>query len=129
MKPIILVFDDDENYSTVLEMVTYNMELEITEYARDIKESRNLIKKIESKSLKPDIAIISPLLGNNFEDGSKLAKKLREISPDIKIIAYTVDKEIEWGDYLAIKGTQDLSQSIISVLEEITKKKFKDTNG
>jgi len=129
MKPVILVFDDDENYSTVLEMITYNMELEIAQYARTIKESRAVITNIENKKIKPDIAIVSPLLGNNFEDGSKLAKKLREILPNIKIIAYTVDKEIDWGDYLAIKGTQDLSQSIISVLEELTGKKFKDNNG
>ena len=124
----ILQFDDDDKYFTVVDLICYNMGISITAHASNINDIRAIIAKIEQKQLKPDIAIVSDYLGNNFEDGSKLAKKLKEICPNIKIIAYVIDPEIEWGDFKALKASKDINKNIIGMLQQLTGHTFKDTN-
>lgn len=124
----ILQFDDDDNYFAVTEIIFFNMGLEMTARAQTIAETRDLISKIEAKKLKPDIAIVANYLGNNFEDGRKLSKKLKEIVPEVKIIAYVVDSETEWGDYIAIKSGTDAKNSLITILSELTGKQFTSSN-
>lgn len=126
--PCIIQFDDDDNYFTVTEIIFFNMGLAVAARGQDIAGTRKIISRIESKELKPDIAIISSYLGNNFEDGGKLAKKLREVVPGIKIIAYVTDPETNWGDYLAIKSGNDQTNSLIKIIEEVTGKKFNTSN-
>ncbi len=126
--PVILQFDDDDNYFTVVELIGYNMDFKIAARGQSIESTRKIISQIETKQLKPDIAIISNYLGNNFEDGGKLAKKLREIAPGIKIVAYVADPEINWGDYLAIKGSREQEKTLIAILEKITGKTFVISN-
>lgn len=124
----ILQFDDDDNYFAVTEIIFFNMGLEMTARAQTIAETREIIAQIEAKKIKPDIAIVSNYLGNNFEDGRKLTKKLKEISPETKIIAYVVDSETDWGDHLAIKSSTDANKSLISILSELTGKQFISSN-
>ena len=126
--PIILQFDDDDSYFTVAEIICFNMGLKITATARDIASTRNLIASIEAKKLNPNIAIISDYLGNNYDDGRKLAKKLREIAPELKIIAYVTDPDTDWGDFLAIKSGKDANTTLLRLLEELTGKKFVASN-
>jgi hypothetical protein len=127
-EPVILQFDDDENYFTVVDLICYNMGLSIKAHASNINDTRAIISRIEQKQLKPDIAIVSDYLGNNFEDGSKLAKKLKEIAPEIKVIAYVIDPEIAWGDFQALKASKDVSKNIIGKLQQLTGHTFKDSN-
>lgn len=126
--PCILQFDDDDNYFTITEVIFFDMGLEMAARGQNIAETRKIIADIEAKKLKPDIAIVTDYLGNDFEDGRKLAKKLKEIAPEVKIIAYVVDPETDWGDYLAIKSGNDQNKSLIKVLEELTGKKFVTSN-
>jgi hypothetical protein len=126
--PVILQFDDDDNYFTVLEIIGYNMGFTVAACGQDIDSTRKIIAKIENKQLKPDIAIVSNYLGYNFEDGSKLVKKLREIAPNIKIIAYVTDAEVEWGDYIALKGSREQEKTLIAILEKLTGKTFVISN-
>ena len=126
--PVIIQFDDDDNYFTVVEIMGYNMDFKVAACAQSIDATRKVISKIESKQLQPDIAIISNYLGYNFDDGSKLAKKLREIAPKIKIIAYVTDPETTWGDYVALKGAREQEKTLVAILEKITGKVFVTSN-
>ena len=125
---MIIQFDDDENYFTVVDLICYDMGLSVKAHASNIADTRQIIARIEQKQILPDIAIVSDYLGNNFEDGSKLAKKLKEIAPGLKVIAYVIDPEIDWGDYRALKSSKDESKNLIGLLERLTGKKFKDSN-
>ena len=64
-EPIIIQFDDDENFFTVVDLICFNMGLKLNSTAKNIEQARSIIKRIESKQLKPDIAIIGDYLGNN----------------------------------------------------------------
>jgi len=126
--PVIIQIDDDENYLTVGEIICFNMGLTIRVTARNVNEAKAIISQIEQKKLKPDIAIISSFIEVDIDDGMKLAKKLRELVPSIKIIAYTTDKDTTWGDALAEKTTRDSSKSLIAALEKFTNKPFNFNN-
>jgi len=126
--PVIIQFDEDDSYFMVVEMICFNMGLEMGPKASSIDESRKLVREIENKKLLPDIAIIASYLGYDFTDGEKLAIKLKEIAPNIKIIAYSTDPETSWGDYLAVKSGLDQSKSLVSILSELTGKTFKTSN-
>lgn len=125
--PIILQFDEDDSYLTVADIICFNLGLTIKATAQSIDATRQLIAQIEKKQLKPDIAIISDYLGYDFEDGVKLAKKLREIAPDIKIIAYVTDPETAWGDFLALKGNEQ-ENTLTKILAKLTGKTFIASN-
>jgi ribosome-binding protein aMBF1 (putative translation factor) len=125
---VIIQFDEDDSYNMVLEMICFNMGLKVSAYARNIDETRNIIKRIEAKTLTPQIAVIANYLGYDFFDGEKLTKKLKELVPDIKVIAYVTDLETTWGDYLAIKSGQEQSKSLVSIIEQLTGKKFIASN-
>ena len=127
-EPVIIQFDEDDSYYMVLEMICYNMELKVSAFANNIENTRKVIKDIESKKIQPTIAVIANYLGNDFFDGEKLCKKLKELVPDIKVIAFVTDKETTWGDYQAIKSGLDQSKSLLSILETLTGKKFVTTN-
>ncbi len=126
--PVIIQFDDDDSFFTVVELIAYNMDLKIAGKAKNIEQARGLIHKIESGELKPDIAIIANYLGNGFQDGELLTKKLKAIYPSIKVISYVTDPETNWGDYLAIKGSKVPSQTLTMSLCELTGKEFKASN-
>lgn len=127
-EPIIIQFDEDESFFTVVELICFNMGLKMTATAKNIEQARGLVKRIEAKQLNPDIAIISDYLGNSFQDGSILAKKLKTLNPAIKIISYVTDPETNWGDLLAIKGSKSAEKTMTMALEELTGKKFKASN-
>jgi len=126
--PIIIQVDEDENYLTVGEIICFNMGLNIAAKAKSINDAREIIARIQAKRLKPDIAIISSMIEVNLDDGLKLATKLREIVPDIKIIAYTTDEDAKWGDKLAVKTSKDSKETLIQALEDYTHHSFKFSN-
>lgn len=126
--PVIIQVDDDENYLTIGELVCFNMGLNIAAKARTVNEAKEIIARIVAGRLKPDIAIISSMIEVDLNDGRKLAKKLREIVPGIKIIAYALDKEEDWADVIAVKTTKDSKDSLISALEDLTGHSFKFSN-
>ena len=126
--PVIIQIDEDENYLTIGELICFNMGLTISAKAKSIIEAKEIITRIEAKRLKPDIAIISSMIELNLDDGMKLTKKLREIVPEIRIIAYTTDAEANWGDKLALKTSKDSKETLIRALEEYTKHSFKFSN-
>ncbi|MEI7579072.1 MAG: hypothetical protein WCJ58_03455 [bacterium] len=129
INPTIFQFDSDENYHTVADLICYNMDLEILEHVMTVEHARKITNSIRNKGLQPDIIIVSKLLDNDFNDGEKLAKFFRENSAQTKIIAYTIDKEVEWADYIALKTSKDVDKSLVSVLEQITGKKCKFSNA
>ena len=126
--PVIIQIDDDENYLTIGDLLCYNMGLSISARARTINEAKEILARIAAGRLKPDIAIICNMIEVDLNDGKKLAAKLREMVPGIKIIAYSLDKEDDWGDRLAVKTTKDSKESLISALEDLTGHSFKFSN-
>ena len=73
--------------------------------------------------------MISSYLGKSSLDGKSLAEKIRKISPDTKIIAYTADDEADWGDFLAIKSSDGQEHSLIAILSKLTGKEFNFDNS
>ena len=126
--PVIIQIDEDENYLTIGELLCYNMGLSISATATTINGAKEILARIQAGRLKPDIAIISSMIEVDMNDGKKLATKLRELVPGIKIIAYSLDKEDDWGDRIAIKTTKDSKESLISALEDLTGHSFKFSN-
>ena len=126
--PVIIQIDDDENYLTIGELLCFNMGLSISAKAQTINEAKEILARISAKRLTPDIAIISSMIEIDMNDGKKLATKLRELVPGIKIIAYSMDKEDDWGDRIAVKTTKDSKDSLIAALEDLTGHTFKFSN-
>lgn len=128
-QPIIIQFESDDNYITVVDLVLFNMGLERTKYALGIDESRKLLEEINTKKLNPDIALVASYLGKGIDDGAKLTKRLKEYSPNVKVIAYTEDDEAKWGDYLSLKSTDAEETSLIAILEKLTGTGFNFDNS
>jgi len=126
--PVIIQFDGDENYHTVVDLVCFNMGLEVVEHARSIKAARKVFAKIEDRKVKPDIAIVASFLERDHRDGSIVAKKLREIAPDIIILGYTVIEDEDWYDHLAVKSNRNPEKTVIDALEELTEHQFQSSN-
>lgn len=127
--PVIIQFDGDDNYHTVADLVMFNMDLEIAARAKGLKSARDLFKKIEDKKLTPEVALVSGFLGRDQGDGRQVVKKLRQLAPNIKVIAYTVDPEADWGDELAIKSHTEGEHTLIKTLERVTGHTFKGDNA
>lgn len=125
----IVQFDGEENYHTVVDLILFMMGIDIVERASSINSAKKVFEKIEAGKIKPNVAIVSAFLQKDHKDGEQVAKKLRELIPDIKIIAYTVLDDVEWGDYLAIKTTQDQEKGLIKILEEISGKEYRFDNS
>ena len=127
--PVIIQFDDDENYFTVADLFCYNLNLTISRKINSIEKAKTLVKEIESKKLIPDIAIVSNFLEKDLSDGEKICARLKVLVPGIKIIAYTTDKEDQWADYWAVKSSKNTDESLIKILSDLTSQKFKSTNA
>lgn len=125
----IIQFDEDENYFTVAELICFNMGLEIAATAKTVAQSKKLFEEIQKGNLKPDIAIVNSFLERDHRDGSFVAKKLRELVPDIKIIGFTIIPDEDWADMLAIKSNKDNEKTLIKALAELTGKEFHFENS
>lgn len=104
------------------------MDLEVSRHANSIKSARRIFADIEDGKLKPTIAIVASFLERDHRDGSIVAKKLREIAPDIKIIGYTVIEDEDWYDELAVKSNRNPEKTVIDVLARLTRHSFKSSN-
>lgn len=128
-KPVIIQFESDENYITVADLICFNMDLNISHVARNVAEAKQFIEQIGKQKLKPDIAIVCNVLLRNLNEGRQLAKKLREVRPQLKIIAFSEIPDIDWADELAIKSGKDNEHTLITALHKLTKKEFKSKNN
>jgi hypothetical protein len=127
-EPVIIQFDDDDNYHAVLDLICFNMNLNVTAFANSVESGRKLFERIEKGELKPTIAIVNSFLERDLGDGAQIAKKLRELVPDIKIIAFTIVPDETWADVVAMKSSRDQNQTIIKALEKLTGHEFKGSN-
>lgn len=124
----IIQFDPDDFYITMLDLILYNFDIELAGSAHNLETSKALVDKIQQKKLTPDIAIIEAHMGKSEYDGDKIAAKLRELVPDIKIIGFSTYETKEWADIQAIKTLKDPGESIIKTLEELTGQAFEVSN-
>lgn len=127
--PVILQFEGEDNYHTVVDLVMFNMDLEISHRASSVKAAKKLFEKIKSNKIKPEFALVSGYLERNQKDGVQVAKKLREICPSIKIVAYSVNPDADWGDDLAIKSHTEGENTLIKALERVTGHEFRGDNS
>lgn len=118
------MFEPDDHYILVANIILFNSGLEILHTAQNEIESRKLISQVEEGKIRPDIAIVSAFVEKHHTDGEKIAKRLKEISPKIKIIAYTILEDQEWADYTAIKSGKKPEQTLILALKDLLGKKF-----
>lgn len=127
--PVLVQFDHDDNYATVVDLICYNMGIDSGKYFNNVKDAEKYLMIMEKEKAFPDIAIISSYLGKSSHDGESLAKKIKEISPNTVVIAYTVDDEANWGDYLALKSSDGNDKSLIAILQKLTKASFNYDNS
>lgn len=126
--PTIILFDPDDFYATMLSLILDNMGLELSAFAHDLDSSKSLVEKIEKKQVKPDIAIIEGFMGKSESDGEKIAQRLKELVPDLKIIGFSTLETKKWADEQAIKTLKDNNETIILALEKLTGEKFQTSN-
>lgn len=127
---LIIQFDTDSFYHETLELVLYNMGIDPTKKVRvlDKEGVRSTVKDIEAKKIKPDVVIVDTYMGINNEDGSKIAAKIREFSPDIKIVGYAIMETNEWSDYEIIKSNRDAEKTVVKVMEEVLGLEFNSSD-
>lgn len=123
-KKTIIQFETDDFYFLTLDLVLYNMGLEKVIRAADKDEARKLFDKIKSKKIVPDVAIVDTYIGNNNDDGEKIAKMLKEELSDIIIVGYSIMETSSWADFEVIKSGKEQDKSLITVLEQILETKF-----
>ncbi len=126
---VLVQFDFDENYATVVDLICFNLGIDSGKYFRNNADAEKYLMIMSREKNYPDIALISSYLGKGSQDGRNLAEKLRQISPNTKIIAYTADDEADWGDYLAIKSSDGQEHSLIAILSKLTGKEFNFDNS
>lgn len=127
-KPVIIQFESEEFYRAVVSQLLYTVDMELAATAKSKKDAEKLIGKIINKELTPTIAIVDSLLEDRHSEGEVIAKKIREVSPETKIIAYTILEDVEWADYVAIKSNRIPSKTIIRGLADLLKIEFPTSN-
>jgi hypothetical protein len=117
-------FETDSFYQIVLDLVLlyFGMKPAIKITNRD--ELREYVGKLQSNPNKPDFAVIDTFIGINNEDGQKIAQKLRELCPGIKIVGYSIMESASWADFEIIKSNKDQSKSLVKILENALNEKF-----
>lgn len=130
----IIQFESEDYYRSVVDLILTSAGQQIAAVARNLAETRQLAADIEAGKLKPDVAIIDTIIENHHGEGAQIAKKLKELVPGIKLIAYTIMKDDgaiadpenpqrnpsnDWADYVAIKSNRVPGQTIIRGLDEL----------
>lgn len=128
-KPVIIQFESEHFYYAVVNQILFTIENKVAAVAKNKAQAQQLLGQIARGEIKPTIAIIDSLLENNHEEGGIIAAKLKELSPETKIIAYTIIEEQPWADYVAIKSNRIPSKTITSGLSEILGINFEDENA
>lgn len=118
---IIIQFESEDFYQAVVNQILYTADIQVAAAARNKREAEQLLGKIIKGEIKPDLAIIDTLLEDNHTEGEKIAAKIKEVSPETKIIAYTIWDEAPWADYHAIKSNKMPAQTITKGLTETLK--------
>jgi hypothetical protein len=117
----IIQFEPDPFYQINLDLILTGIGQKVNASAGSAKEANNLLASVKAGSIKPDIAIISNYFTNNWDDGAMIAKRLRETSPNTKIIGYSVmrGEKPEWADAYAVKSGLDNQQTILKSLASL----------
>jgi len=115
------MFDNDRYYSQVVNMILMPAGLTVAAAALGRERAVDLIKAISAGKFVPDIAIIDSLIESNHEEGEKVAAKVKQFAPEVKIIAYTTlkDEPIAWADVIAIKGSKTTETSLIEAFKKL----------
>lgn len=121
--PMVLQFETDDFYQFALDLVLYNMGLKPAEKIGKKVDVKKAIQDIESKKMQPDVVVVDSYMGISNEDGSKIAEKIRDISPSTKIIGYSI-MDTDWADFSIIKSQRDTDRTVVKVLEEALGRKF-----
>lgn len=124
----IIMFDPDTHYFTVIDLILASWGMELSGVAHNEPKAVEIVKEIEAGKLKPTIAIIEAHMGKSENDGEKIAKKLRELVKDIKIIGFSTYETAEWADEEAIKSLRDQTKTITTSLSKVLKKEYSLSN-
>jgi len=124
----IIQFDPDDFYITAIDLILTQLGLGLKGSAYDLETSKRLIDRITKKELLPNVAIIEAHMGKSEFDGEKIAQKLKELIPKIKIIGLSTYETKDWADIQAIKSLKNQEESIVKALEEITGETFEISN-
>lgn len=127
-KPQIIIFDPDDFYHTTVELILDTWGIELTDKAHNLASSKQIIDKILKKKVKPDIAIVEAHMGKSEFDGDKIAAKLRELVPKIKILGFSTYETDKWADKQAIKSLKDNTSTLILALSDLTGLEYEISN-
>jgi len=117
----IIMFEPEDFYISAADLILFTCDQKLSATAKNREEAKSIISQIQAKKLVPDLAIVEAMIESEEHEGEQVAKRLRELVPGIKIIAYTVLDEITWADYVAIKSQLDPARTLVKGLAELLK--------
>lgn len=123
-KLTIVQFETDDFYQIILDLALRYFGIKPAIKITNRDELREYVSKLPNNPNKPDFAVIDTYISINNEDGQKIAEKLRELCPGIKIIGYSIMETASWADFEIIKSNKDQSKSLVKILENALNEKF-----
>jgi hypothetical protein len=117
---MIVQFDSELHYITAVDIILSSVGLKVSDYALGKGQAERLIQKLQAGKEVPELAIIDTLIDRHHQEGSHIAKLLKQLYPEIKIIAYTIlaEEKPDWADFHAVKSLRDPSKTIAKALGE-----------
>lgn len=122
VQPTIIQFDSEKYYISVVNLMLFNVDLEVQHTAIGKRQASELMGKIQRGEVVPTLAIIDTMVEDQHDEGEKIATRLKELAPKVKIIAYTILPEpITWADEVAIKSQRDGNRTMVQALSKLLK--------
>lgn len=100
----ILIADDDKVVRDGLKSLIEMFGKKDGHKVVGVAESVEGVKGLLEKGLKPSVALVD----NFYGDGEKAAEIIRKLSPETKIVSFSNDDNLTWGDENWPKSTGDI---------------------
>lgn len=119
--PTIVQVEYDPFYQINVDLILAGVNLSLAAKAGNKHELERLYQLIAQKKLTPDIVIIGEDQLASSAASESIAKRFRQLLPEVKLIDYTVARgeESPWADGYAVKSGLDQSNTIIKALSKI----------
>lgn len=126
--PVIIQFDTDDYYMTVVDLILSVWGIKTAKKIYSMDGADKLVSQIKSGQLKPDIAIVDSYMNRSEVDGENIARFLKTLLPNIKIVGFSTEETKKWADYEAIKGNKKDKTSIIEALTTLLNQEYQFSN-
>jgi DNA-binding NarL/FixJ family response regulator len=116
----VVQFEPDPFYQINVELLLNSIGLGVAATAATADEARKMVSDIEKKTMQPDVVIISNYLARDWEDGMRIAQRIKAAQPAAKIISYSVVRDQQpWADAYAVKSGLDNEHTILKAIASV----------